>query len=109
MIKELKGKIAVKFFNDLHLEELCIKYIAGYEVDRFDILAIRVFSGKEFILTIYAADKLTHKRTQGEGLAVKKFKIEKISPLVFLNYIESFNFTISESGFQLDEMEVINR
>lgn len=106
MIKELRGKIAVKFFNDLHLEELCIKHVPGYEVDRFDIVAIRVFAGKEFIVTVFASDKL---KMKSNGSAVKKFKIEKVSPMEFLNYIESFNFTVSEEGYHLDQMEVINK
>lgn len=109
MTKDLKGKIAVKFFNERHLEELCLKHISGYEIERFEIVAIRVFAGKEFIVTVYAADKNSHKTTSGNKFAVKKFKIENIEPSEILKYVEAFNLTVGDDAYHLDEMEITNK
>jgi hypothetical protein len=109
MTKDLKGKIAIKFFNDLHFEELCIKHIPGYQIDRFNIIAVRVFSAKEFIITVFAVDKESHKTLHSNKFAVKKFKIENLAPAEFLKYVEAFNFTVADDEFHIDEMEIINK
>ncbi|MEO6305022.1 MAG: hypothetical protein ABIP51_17805 [Bacteroidia bacterium] len=104
------GKISAKFYANSGIETFCAKHILYYDPVRFHIVAIRAYAGKEFIVTVYLEDKLNNSSTIHPGkILVKKFKIENLSPLEFFDIIESFNFTLSNGHYDLDNMEVINK
>ena len=104
------GKISAKFHANSGIETFCAKYILHYDPKRFHIVAIRVFSAKEFIITVYLEDKLKDLNKLHPGkILVKKFKIENIAPAEFFDLLEAFNFTLSNDHYDLDNMEVINK
>jgi hypothetical protein len=106
---ELHGKITVKLRQE-NLIRFCSEKIHSFESKRFEIVAIRLFSGKKFILTIFALDKLNKNTTLPQGkLPVKKFKIPLGSLTELAGLSEEFNFTVSDEAYNLDEIEVINK
>ena len=109
MIRDLRGKISVKIADHMDLEDLCVKHIPGFEKERFEIVAVRVFASKEFIVTIYAADKHSQKTVNELRYPVKKFKIQSLSMQELFNFVEAFNFTVSDDDFYLEDMEVTNK
>ncbi len=109
MNKDLKGKIAVKLSDQMDLEDLCVEHIPGYDRERFEIVAVRVFASKEFIVTIYAADKHSQKSVKELRYPVKKFKIQTLSMSALFNFVEAFNFTVSDDDYYLEDMEVTNK
>jgi hypothetical protein len=108
-IKHLEGKISVEFFSHLNIEELCIKHIPSYDPERFEVAAVRVFSGEEFTITVYAADKLNLSKSLPGKLKVKKFKIRSLLPMEFLNYVKAYNFTLENKVYDTENMLVINK
>src|SRR4051812_21022641 len=90
---DLTGEISVTLKKDQSLDELCSKYIYDYNQDRFDAVALRVFIGKEVIVTLYAADKARQgdSTRDPEKIPVKKFKVEGIPFLELLTYLQSLN------------------
>jgi hypothetical protein len=102
---EFKGKIAASFTSS-HLKELCAKHIPGFDDNRFRIIAVRVFAGTEFIVTVYANDL---KHSENTKLQVKKFKIESLSHAEFYNYVYGYNFTVFDEAIDPELMEVENK
>lgn len=107
----ISGGISVTFRNNQALEDFCKQYIPNYNPERFEIVALRFFAGKETIITVYALDKMHQKSDHAttEKLPVKKFKLENVPLEKLLCYFETFNFTIFKTDFPIEEMEVINR
>jgi hypothetical protein len=109
IMKDLHGKISVTLKGD-KLKELLSKYVAGFDANRFEIVAVRLFSAQELILTVFALDKHNNNTTVHEGrMPVKKFKLEISSPLELPELAEAFNFTVCNEDYRLEEMEVINK
>jgi hypothetical protein len=108
-LKHLEGKLTLDVFEHMDLAALCVKHVPAFDRERYDIVALRVFAGQEFIVTVYAADKLNQNSTHPGKLMVKKFKIESILPMEFLSYIKSYNFTLANESYQFEDMEVINK
>lgn len=109
--KLLKGPISLKFQEGKNLDDFCKSIFEHYDKERFEAIAIRLYYGKEIIVTLYALDKA---RQQGGGfyfgkLPVKKFKTTAISLAQVLPFIEEFNFTLTSGNYPLDAMEVINK
>lgn len=109
--KVLKGRISLQFQQERNLDEFCERNFEHYDKERFEAVAVRLFYGKEIIVTLYALDKA---RQQGGGyylgkLPVKKFKTTTISLDQVLPFIEEFNFTLTSGRYPLDEIEVINK
>ena len=102
---ELKGKIAATFIPE-QLNELCAKHIPGFDDNRYRIIAIRVFAGTEFIVTVYANDL---KHSENTKLQVKKFKIESLSHAEFYNFVQGYNFTVFDEAIDPELMEVENK
>ena len=105
----LSGALNVKLWNNQTLDEFCMHHIPDYDPDRFEAIAIRMYSGKEVIITVYALDK---SRQEGSNynpdkLPVKKFKIDCTFDLV--GSFEEFNFTLSTGNYDIEDMEVINK
>jgi hypothetical protein len=108
-MNEMQGKIAMEFDRDA-MKQLCVKYIPGYEEERYEVVAIRLYCAGEIILTIYARDK----SNSGTSLPVNKFPVKKFkkqidSPAGFFEFVKAFNFTISAEDYDMHDMEVTNR
>jgi hypothetical protein len=104
-----KGKISVTF-NQEDIRKICTRYIPDFKEERFEIIALRFFSGKENILTIYAVDKFSESSILPEGkIPVRKFKIELSSIGELMELIAAYNFTLCNEAYSLGEMEVMNR
>lgn len=107
----ISGGIHVTLSEGQTLDDLCTQYIDEYNPERFEAIAIRLFAGKETIVTIYALDKARQETstTDLNKLPVKKFKLEHISVRELLQFFEEFNFTLSSGHYNLEDMEVINK
>ena len=108
---DIAGAIAVKMANEQTLDDFCVDHIAEYNKDRFEAIAIRLFLGKETIITVFAVDKLRQEGSNynPDKIPVRKFKITTLSAAELFNYCESFNFTLSTGNYKLDDIEVINK
>jgi hypothetical protein len=109
MIRDLRGKIAVRVKDNMDLEDLCVKYIPTFDKKRFEIVAVRVFAAGEFIVTIYAADKESNKDVGTKKYPVKKFKIETLSMSELFAFVDAFNFTVSNEEYEIEDMTVTNK
>jgi hypothetical protein len=109
MNADLRGKMSVKLDTSKDLEDLCEAHIPGYDKKRFQIVAVRVFAAGEFIVTIYAEDKQSNKSVRELRFPVKKFKIQTLSMAELFQYVEAFNFTVSDDDYYLEDMDVTNR
>jgi hypothetical protein len=107
----ISGGIAVKLRNNATLDDFSKKYIPNYDPDRFETIAIRLFSGKEVIITVYALDKFRQEGTtyDPDKIPVKKFKILDIPATELFLLFEEFNFTLSSGNYSITDMEVINK
>ena len=106
---DMTGKIAVKFRSE-PLNALCKKYIPSFDDVRFEIVAVRLFAAKEFIVTVYAADKLSNITSLPDGKQpVKKFKLENVNPADLPAIVEAFNFTLCNENYNLEEMGITNK
>ena len=105
----LSGQISLSFSLHLNIVDFFIKHIPGYDSQRFNIVAIRVFSGEEFVVTLYAEDKQHVTSIHPGKLMVKKFKIVGISHEEFFMFTEGYNFTVFNKEYDVTQMEVINK
>jgi hypothetical protein len=108
---DISGTLAVNFANGQTLDDFCSEHILDYNRDRFEAIAIRVFIGKETIITIYALDK---PRQEGDNydpskIPVKKFKITTLSANDLFSYCDSLNFTLGTGNYTIDDIEVMNK
>ena len=102
---EFKGSISASL-SAHQLIDLCLRHIPGFDENRYRIVAIRVFAGTEFIVTVYAND-LRH--SENTKLQVRKFKIETLSHTEFYNYVYGYNFTVFDGAIDPGLMEVENK
>jgi hypothetical protein len=107
----ISGGIAVKLRANTTLDDFCEKHIPNYDPDRFEAIAIRLFSGKEVIVTIYALDKFRQEGNtyHSDRIPVKKFKILNLSVEQVFHFFEEFNLTLSTGNYSITDMEVINK
>lgn len=108
---DISGGITVKLRNGLSLDDICMQNIDDYNRDRFEAVALRLFAGKEVIVTIYVLDK---QRQEGSNfdpdkLPVKKIKLQNVSVAKLFEWFEEFNFTINTGNYHIEDMEVINK
>lgn len=108
---DLAGPVSIKLKNKESLNSFCSVHIPNYNPDRFEAMAIRVYSGKEKSVTVFAIDKNRQEDNNfsSEKMPVKKFKldfnlIDKIWP-----FIEEYNMTLTTGNFPLEDMQVINK
>jgi hypothetical protein len=108
---DLGGVMSVKFTPGNHFNEYCAKHIDNYDPLQFEILAVRVFYGKETIVTVYAIDRARLKgTTHSPGkMPVKKFKLKAPFLKDIIPFIEECNFTLTTGLVPLERMEVENR
>ena len=107
---DLAGVISLNFVPGSPVDEFLEKHIENYTTERFEILAIRVYYGKEIILTVYAVDKF-HLTSNGgsEKIPVKKFKLPHLHFKDILDFVADFNFTVTTGKYRLEDMVVINK
>jgi hypothetical protein len=107
----LNGNAAIDLYPDEDLNALAVKLIKGYDTDRYDAAAIRLFVQKrEPVITLYAVDKYRrdHDDFPKDKLPVKKFKM--IIPFEeFLKHIKRFDFTISNGAYDIENILVTNK
>ncbi|MDB5277219.1 MAG: hypothetical protein JWR61_2174 [Ferruginibacter sp.] len=108
---DMTGAISVTLANDQTLDDFCQQHILDYNRDRFEAFAIRLFLGKETVITVYAVDKTREEDSdlKTDKIAVKKFKINTIPINDLFSYCSAFNCTLTTGTYDLDEMEVMNR
>ena len=108
---DLTGEISVTLDQGQSLDELCAKYIYDYNADRFDPIAIRIFVGKEVVVTLYAADKIRQEDStvDPDKIPVKKFKVPGIPLQELFRYIGSLNCTLTTNNYPLEAMVVVNK
>lgn len=108
---DISGAISVNLANGQTLDDFCAANIAEYNRDRFEALAIRLFLGKETVITIYATDKHRQEGTNfdPEKIPVKKFKLTGIEASELFSYCDSLNFTLSTRNYPIEYMEVVNK
>lgn len=109
MTSELHGKITVQMDPEKNIEQLCVKHIPGYDTGRFEVVAVRVFASREFVVTIYAADKISQKTVRELRYPVKKFKVQTLSMAELFEFVTAFNFTVHTEHYDIDDMDVINK
>lgn len=107
----ISGGISVKLRNNISLDDFCVQHLPTYDPDRFEAIAIRLFSGQETIITVYALDKT---RQEGSSynpskIPVKKFKIETLSSSAIFDLFEEYNFTLQLGNYEITDMEIINK
>lgn len=109
--EEIKGRISLKFQQGKTLDEFCEIHFDNYDRDRFEAIAIRLYYGKEIIVTLFALDKARHGGPDFNfgKLPVKKFKTTTIPIDQILPFIKEFNFTLATGKYPLDEIEIINK
>src|SRR3954471_9034129 len=108
---DLAGEISLKLKRGTYLNDYCAAHIPGYDSNRLEVLAIRLFYGKEIIVTIYAADKARIKRSalNPGKIPVKKFKRDFSFLKNMLPWVSKCNFTLITGQYPIEEMEVINK
>jgi hypothetical protein len=107
----LLGFAALDFYKEEDLNSLAVRLIDGYNPDRFDAMALRVFfQEKEPVITLYAVDKfhLDKDNYPADKLPVKKFRIP-ISFDQFLRSIKRLDFTLGNDHYDIADMLVINK
>ena len=108
---DLTGEISVTLEPGQNLDDLCERYIHDYNRDRFEAMALRVFVGKEVIVTLYAADKVRQEDSYRnlDKIPVKKFKVPGIPLQELFRFLGSLNCTVTTNNYPLESMEVVNR
>ena len=102
----ISGGITLKLHKGETLDSFCERYVPGYNANELEVVALRIFAGKEIIITVYALDKKA--KMKGDmKLPVRKFKTEGIPIERLFSYIQAFNLTVSTGQYDMDDMEVI--
>lgn len=104
---DLGGTVSVKLKPGHTFNEFCEKHIPGFNPQRLEAFAVRIYYANEITVTVYAVD---HAEPKSEGhLPVKKFKLNIGSLQGLFAYVDSFNSTITTGNYDLEDMEVENK
>lgn len=108
---DLSGDISIHLKEGQTLHDLFGKYVYEYSRERFEPISMRIFVGKETIVTLYAIDKLREDSSQvpADKIAVRKFKIGNIPLEELFSCMASFNCTLTTNSYPLDAMYVMNK
>ena len=111
MKEKLEGVISFKLLPGKSIDEFCEQYFDNYNRDQYEAVVLRVYSGKEFIVTLYALDKVKQEGSNYDKnkLPVKKFKSFTLTFADMLPYLSEFNFTISPGNYPLEDIEIMNK
>ncbi len=80
--------------------------LAGYNPERFQAVAVKVYIANSPIVTIYAYDR--GRESNGDNLPVHKYKFEIPFDELFTRFKE-INFTLTKGDVDIERMEVINK
>jgi hypothetical protein len=108
---DLSGHASLNFHDRENFNTFASK-IAGYNPDRFDPVALKIFVEKnEVIVTLYALDKSAQEQSTvfpEDKLPVRKFKLV-MNWTKFLSHIRQFDMIVSDGSFDLKDMVIINK
>jgi hypothetical protein len=108
---DLSGQASLNFYDRDNFNTFAAK-LAGYNPDRFDPAALKIYvEGKEVVVTLYAVDKSKQERTDSfpdDKLPVHKFKLA-MNWMEFLGHIKQFDMVVSDGNYDLRDMLVINK
>lgn len=108
---DLFGHASLSFCNKDNFNSFAAK-LAGYNPDRFEPVALKIYAGKsDVIVTLYAVDKSRQEQPAEisvDKLPVKKFKLE-MNWMKFLSHIKQFDLIVSDGSFDVKDMVVINK
>jgi hypothetical protein len=107
---DLSGLASVDFHkkNDFRL---FASKLPGYNPDRFDPVALRVFvQNGEPLITLFALDTFRQELSDSHinKLPVKKFRLT-LNWDEFFKYVKRFDFTVSNGAFDIKDILVINK
>ncbi len=108
-INELKGNISLTFDDNKTFEDFCESNFSNYSRSRYKAIAIRLFYGKELVITLYALDKDRNERDDAGKLPVKKFKSNTLPLAAILPFVKELNFTLITGEPGSNDIEVINK
>ena len=107
----LSGYAALDLYRKEDLNSLAMKLVPGYNPDRFDAMALRLFVQKqEPSLVLYAVDKdkMEQDHYPKNKLPVKKFRLQ-ITFRKFLQSIKRLDFTLGTDAYDISDMLVTNK
>ena len=107
---DLSGSASLEFYDADNFRTFASKAF-GYDADRFDPVALKLFiSGEHPVITLYALDKSTQEKDNypKDKLPVKKFKVEVTWPEIF-KYVKSFDLVVSDGIYDIKDMLVENK
>jgi hypothetical protein len=107
--QDLSGNISVNLVDHKNLTELTSS-LAGFNPDRFEAIAVRVFIESALQVTIFAIDKSKQENwSKTDKLPIHKFKLDVTDLSVIMLMVQQVNFTLTTGEFDLEDMEVINK
>lgn len=106
---DLGGPVSVKFTPGASFEDYCAGSVPEFDRERLEILAIRIYYGKEISVVLYAIDKDRHTDADPNELPVRKIKVMPSFLSNLLPYIAELNVTLTTGLYPLDRMKIINK
>jgi len=107
---DLSGCANIDLFDKDDFNTLAEK-ITNYNPDRFDPVALRIFVQKgKPVITLYALDTYRQESPSvpKNKLPVRKFKL-KLSWDQFLSKVKRMDLTVTNDGYNLEDILVINK
>jgi hypothetical protein len=105
---DLTGHASLDLYKDF---SALATQIAGYNADRFDPVALKIFSEKgSLIITLYAFDK---EKAKSKNLPRKKFPVKKFKVQMswddFIRHVKNFDVVVSGGEYDISGMVVENK
>ena len=107
----MTGKGSIDFLGKDDLNTFATKLIPNFNPDRFDALGLRFYAYKDLpLITFYAVDKFKQEQENypKDKIPVKKFKL-KMSFCDFLQHLKSFNLTLTNGNYDMEDILVMNK
>lgn len=103
---DMSGRASLDI-RDIHQFYTFFAQTAGYDKDRYEPVALKIFmQGRKPVLTLFALDK-TKKSAEGK-LPVKKFKLPVSWPELF-SWVKRFDMVLSTGFYEVGDMVVVNK
>lgn len=105
---EAAGVIGIQLDDKTDFNNLAAD-IAGYDINRFEAVALKVYISSQPIVTVYAMDIERRRRDpENPKIPVHKFKKEMTLDDLFF-HLKHVNFTVTSGEMDIQDMEVINK
>lgn len=104
---DLTGIVSIKLDDQYNFNRLGAE-LAGYDINNFEAVALRVFIESTPVVTLYAIDKAKNNKSDSGKLAVRKFKKEMSLDDLFFK-LKHVNFTVTTGDYDIEDMEVVNK